>query len=100
LQTHARRSRSITAELFIKVIAEASTTHGNATKAVFNQLVAYGAWTDAVLLLLKLELPQWRLRRILYEDAEGNCFFSKHPEFPLGFDESAEATQGSWRWPI
>jgi hypothetical protein len=52
------------------------------------------AWrlgTDAVLLLLQFELPQWKLKRILYDDGEWHCFLSKQPQFPLGFDEGAEA---------
>ena len=65
--------------------------YGNATKALFNQLVAHGAWADAVLLLLQFELPQWKVKRILYDDGEWHCLLSKQPQFPLGFDEGAEA---------
>jgi hypothetical protein len=94
LQAHVRRSRAITPELLTEVMAEACIrffAYGNATKALFNQLVAHGAWTDAVLLLLQFELPQWKLKRILYDDGEWHCFLSKQPQFPLGFDEGAEA---------
>ena len=95
LRAHLRRSQVITPELMREVIAETCirfSALGNAAKAGFNQLVTYGAWTDAVLLLLQLELPQWKLRRILYEDGEWHCFLSKQPQLPLGFDEGAEAT--------
>ncbi|SRR5258707_2927020 len=94
LQMHVRRSRAITPELFTEVMAEACirfAAHGNATKALFNQLVAHGAWTDAVLLLLQFELPQWKLKRILYDDGEWHCFLSKQPQFPFGYGEGAEA---------
>jgi hypothetical protein len=60
-------------------------------RAAFNQLVTHGAWTDAVLLLLRLELPQWKLRRLIYEDGEWHCLLSRQTEFPLEFDEGAEA---------
>src|SRR5215831_788509 len=95
LRAHLRRSQVITPELMREVIAETCIRFaalGNAAKAGFNQLVAYGAWTEAVLLLLQLELPQRKLRRILYEDGEWHCFLSKQPQLPLGFDEGAEAT--------
>jgi hypothetical protein len=94
LQARVRRSRAITPELLTEVMAEACirfAAYGNATKALFNQLVAHGAWIDAVLLLLQFELPQWKLKRILYDDGEWHCFLSKQPQFPLGFDEGAEA---------
>jgi hypothetical protein len=95
LQAHVHRARAMTPELLTEVMAEACirfAAYGNATKALFNQLVAHGAWTDAVLLLLEYELPQWKLKRILYDDGEWHCFLSKQPQFPLGFDEGAEAT--------
>jgi hypothetical protein len=94
LQARANCLRAVTPELLTDVIANACMrfpAHGHATKAAFNQLVACGAWTDAVLLLLHLELPQWKLRRIIYEDGEWHCFLSKQPQFPLEFDEGAEA---------
>jgi len=95
LREHHRRAERINPELMREVIAETCmrfSALGSAAEAGFNQLVAYGAWTDAVLLLLQLELPQWKLRRILYEDGEWHCFLSKQPQLPLGFDEGAEAT--------
>jgi hypothetical protein len=81
--------------LLIEITAQACErfrAHGYSAKAAFNQLVACGAWTDAALLLLQLELPQWKLRRITYEDGEWHCFLSKQPQFPLGFDDGEEAT--------
>ena len=95
LQARVRHSRAITAELLARVATEVCTrfsAHGNAAKERLNQLVACGAWTDAVLLLLQLELPLWKLRRILYEEGGWHCFLSQQPWFPLEFDEGAEAT--------
>jgi hypothetical protein len=94
LQAQVRRSRAITPELLTEVVAEACmrfAAYGNATEALFDQVVAHGAWTDAVLLLLQFELPRWKLKRILYDGGEWHCFLSKQPEFPLGFDEGVEA---------
>jgi hypothetical protein len=95
LQARLNSSRAVTSELLIETTAQACSrfhAHGYAAKAAFDQLVACGAWTDAVLLLLQLERPQWKLRRIIYEDGEWHCFLSKQPQFPLGFDDGEEAT--------
>jgi hypothetical protein len=94
LWARLNRSRAVTPELLIEITAQACIrfpAHGCATRAAFNQLVACGAWTDAALLLLHLELPQWKLRRIIYEDGEWHCFLSKQPEFPVEFDDGEEA---------
>jgi len=95
LQARVHRSRAVTSALLTEIIAQACTrfpVHRRATKAAFDQLVACGAWTDAVLLLLQLELPHWKLRRIIYEDGEWHCFLSKQSQLPLGLDDGEEAT--------
>jgi hypothetical protein len=92
LLARANRSRAVTLELLTDAIANACMrfhAHGHATNIAFNQLLACGAWADAVLLLLQLELPLWKLRRMIYEDGEWHCFLSK---VPLEFDEGAEGT--------
>jgi hypothetical protein len=94
LLARIRRARAVTPDLLTEVIANACArfpAHGHATKAAFNQLLACGAWTDAVLLLLHLEVPYWKLRRIIYDDGEWHCLLSKQPQFPLELDEGAEA---------
>jgi hypothetical protein len=55
------------------------------------QLIESGAWTDAALALLALELPQWQLRRIVYDDGEWYCALSKQREMPEWLDQSIEA---------
>ena len=57
-----------------------------------NRLIEAGAWTDATLALVELELPQWKLRGIVYEDGEWHCCLSRQPQLPLGLDEVAEAS--------
>ena len=95
LQGHMRRSRAITPQLLTEVIAEACirfAAHGTTAKARIHQLAEHGAWADAVLALLQLELPHWRLRRLLYEDGEWHCFLSRRLEVPLELDDGVEAT--------
>ena len=55
------------------------------------QLIQHGAWTDAALALLALELPQWELRRLVYDNGEWHCALSNHREMPEWLDQSIEA---------
>jgi hypothetical protein len=64
-------------------------------KAKVNRLIDGGAWIDAALALLELELPQWKVRRLLREDGEWLCSLSKQPWIPFGLDELAEASHQS-----
>jgi len=77
------------------VIGEACTRFASqspAAKAKFDRLVESGAWTEASLALVELELPQWKLRRLVYDDGEWLCTLSKQPRLPLDLDEVAEAS--------
>ena len=95
LQEHVRRSRTVTPELLTELIAKACIRFaacGNADKARVHRLVEHCAWTDAALALLELDLPHWKLRRLLYDDGEWHCFLSRRPAFPLELDDGTEAT--------
>jgi hypothetical protein len=58
-------------------------------------LIESGAFADATLALLELELPQWKLRRLIYEEGEWHCSLSKHIGLPAELDDMAEATHES-----
>ena len=53
-------------------------------------LIKLGAWTDAALALLDLELPQWQVRRLAYDDGEWHCSLSRERELPDWLDQSIE----------
>ncbi len=53
-------------------------------------LIAHGAWVDAALALVGLELPFWQLRRIAYDDGEWHCALSRHREMPDWLDGAVE----------
>jgi hypothetical protein len=59
--------------------------------AAVERLIAAGAWTDAALALLALELPQWQLRRLAYDDGEWHCSLSRQREMPDWLDQPVEA---------
>ncbi|HEY0218939.1 MAG TPA: hypothetical protein VGC26_04105, partial [Afipia sp.] len=47
-------------------------------------------WTDAALTLLAVELPAWRLRRMIYDEGEWHCAISHQRELPEWLDDSIE----------
>jgi hypothetical protein len=54
-------------------------------------LIGSEAWTDAALALIELELPQWQVRRIAYDEGEWYCAQSREREPPEWLDQSIEA---------
>jgi hypothetical protein len=82
-------TRHPVADLIVRSCGRPSTSNGP-VHARINQLVAAGAWTDAALALIELELPEWSLRRLAYDDGEWHCSLSKHCAIPLEFDDSAD----------
>jgi hypothetical protein len=58
--------------------------------ARIEQLIRSGAWTDAALALIDLELPLWQVRRIAYDEGEWYCALSRERELPDWLDQSIE----------
>src|SRR2546423_9308760 len=59
--------------------------------ARIKRLIRSGAWTDAALALIDLELPLWQVRRIAYDEGEWYCALSRERELPDWLDRSVEA---------
>ena len=98
LQEQLRHAQTITPELIADVIARACLrlqAHRATVKARVFRLIESEAFADAILALLELELPQWKLRRLIYEDDEWHCSLSKHLALPAELDEMAEADHKS-----
>ena len=94
LDEQLRSARAVTPGLMTDVIAGACLrfpAHPSATKARVTRLIESGAFCDAALALLALELPQWTLRRLVYEDGEWTCSLSRQVGLPAELDEMAEA---------
>jgi hypothetical protein len=56
----------------------------------YERLVEAGAWTDAALALVELELPQWKPRRIACDDGQWHIRLSAQPWLPDGLDDVVE----------
>ena len=59
--------------------------------ARLERLIKSGAWTDAALALIDLELPLWQVRRVASDDGEWYCALSRERELPDWLDQSIEA---------
>src|SRR5260370_37305210 len=62
-----------------------------AKTARVGRLIQSGAWTDVALALIDLELPQWQVRRIAYDEGEWYCALSRERELPDWLDRSVES---------
>jgi hypothetical protein len=62
------------------------TTPGNR----IDRLIESGGWTDAALALIATDLPQWQLRRLVYDGGEWHCALSPAGEMPDWLDEPIE----------
>src|SRR6266851_1728976 len=90
-----RDADAVTAELMSEIISRACRrfpSQGQSGKtARVERLIQSGAWTDAALALIDLELPQWQIRRIAYDQGEWYCALSRERELPDWLDQSVEA---------
>jgi hypothetical protein len=99
LQERLRRAPGVTPDLMLKVVAGACTriaTPGCAVKAArINRLIESEAWTEAALALVELELPLWKLRRLVHEEGIWLCSLSKQWNLPDWLSDNAESRHES-----
>ena len=90
-----RDADTLTTDLMSDVIDEACRrfpSTGQTEKSLrIERLIGSQAWTDAALALVDLELPQWQVRRIAYDEGEWYCALSRTRELPEWLDSSIEA---------
>jgi hypothetical protein len=55
-----------------------------------DRLVEAGAWTDAALALIAIELPAWQLRRLVFDEGEWHCALSTRRDMPDWLDDAVE----------
>src|SRR6267154_454387 len=95
LSDRLRDAPAATAALISEVISQTCRhfpSMGQTEKtARIERLIGSEAWTDAALALIDLELPQWQVRRIAYDEGEWYCALSRQRELPEWLDQSVEA---------
>jgi len=95
LGVRLRDAYAVTAEFMADIISQTcrrfpSAGQSGKTSRV-ERLIQSGAWTDAALALLDLELPQWQVRRLVYDEGEWHCALSRERELPDWLDQSIES---------
>lgn len=94
LDDRLRDAYAVTAEFLSDIIDETCrrfpSTTGSAKTARVERLIESNAWTDAALALIDLELPQWQVRRLAYDEGEWHCALSRQRELPDWLDQSIE----------
>src|SRR6201995_2937271 len=92
-----RDADAVTAELFSALTESMCHRYplaGPTTKtARIARLIAAEAWTDAALALIDLELPQWQVRRLAYDEGEWHCALSRQRELPDWLGQSIATHQ-------
>lgn len=95
LVARLRDANAVTTDIMSDVISQACRRFpslGQSEKSLrVERLLESGAWTDAALALIDLELPQWQLRRIAYDEGEWHCALSRQRELPEWLDSAIEA---------
>jgi hypothetical protein len=97
LQDQLRRAQVVTRDLMSKVVAcRRINLRSDATKTgKIDRLIELEAWTEAALVLVEHELPQWKLRRLVYEEGAWLCSLSKQWNLPAWLGDCAEARHES-----
>ena len=95
LNDRLRDAPAATAGLISEIISETCRRFPSIGQtentARIERLIGSGAWTDVALALIDLELPQWQVRRIAYDEGEWHCALSRQRELPEWLDQSIEA---------
>lgn len=60
-----------------------------------NLAMRASAWNETALLLVELELPLWRPRRLINESSEWLCSLSRYPSLPVEYDDTADGRHES-----
>jgi hypothetical protein len=94
LSERLRDTYTVTAEFIADIIRETCRRFPSQSQtgktARVERLIQAGAWTDAALALIDLELPQWEIRRLVYDEGEWHCALSRQRELPDWLDQPIE----------
>ena len=99
LTDELRRALAVTPDLVSNVIVDACTRLPAVNATRVDQLIEVGAWTDAALALIELELPAWKLRRLIYEEGAWFCSLSRGLNLPVELDDTADGSHEVLPWP-
>jgi hypothetical protein len=91
-ETIDEMSDEVWTEVMAKACKRATMMPGRGHLARLNRLAADGAWVDAALALINVELAGWKVRRIVYDDGEWHCALSRERYLPAWLDDAVEVS--------
>jgi hypothetical protein len=90
-----RRTQAPSPELmtrFVERTRTRSAISGHVAKiARIQQLIELQAWTETAMALVELELPQWKLRRLICEEGLWLCSLTRQSNFPEWLADQVES---------
>jgi hypothetical protein len=90
------RADELSADLWAEIVSGACVRAASMTAtpilARLKKCATDGAWVDAALALIDVELASWKVRRIVYDDGEWHCALSRERYLPEWLDCAVEAT--------
>jgi hypothetical protein len=94
LDDELRLAPALGPELFRKLLAHAgariSLLRQSGRAVRIEGLIEAGAWTEAALAAVELELPAWKVRRLVQEDGMWLCSLTRQPNLPIALDDPVE----------
>jgi len=94
LDDRLREACAVTAEFMADIVRQTCRRFPSLGQSIktdrIERLIQSGAWTDAALALIDLELPQWQVRRLAHDDGEWHCALSRLRELPDWLDTPVE----------
>ncbi|HEY9451607.1 MAG TPA: hypothetical protein VIR82_02980 [Bradyrhizobium sp.] len=94
LDDRLREACAVTAEFMADIVRQTCRRFPSLGQSIktdrIERLIQSGAWTDASLALIDLELPQWQVRRLAHDDGEWHCALSRLRELPDWLDTPVE----------
>jgi hypothetical protein len=91
LRVAPRLDRSLFTRIIVGACRRIPVLSKSDKAARIDDLIEAGAWTDAALAVIALELPDWQLRRLEYDGGEWFCSLSRQPNLPATLDDTADA---------
>ncbi|MBV8566090.1 MAG: hypothetical protein JO273_11620 [Methylobacteriaceae bacterium] len=95
LQERLRRAPRVTPQLIERVLAEAcprlAALPSPDAAGRIRQLVDVGAWIEAAMAMIDLELPAWKVRQLTLDEGEWRCCLSQLWQLPDWLDDPIEA---------
>jgi hypothetical protein len=91
LRVAPQLDRSLFTKIIVGACKRVPVLSKSAKAARIDRLIEAGAWTDAALAVIALELPDWQLRRLEYDSGQWLCALSRGPNLPAMLDDTADA---------